>query len=71
MVLKYDADIDDAHLSNLLKQASIKTENTLMDLSDSIWQYCPETGRSTGAYILFYQGGTIDHGTYLLGPVSQ
>ena len=31
----------------------------------------PDTGRSTGAYIIFYQGGPIDHGTHVLGPVEQ
>ena len=42
-----------------------------MDFSDSSWQYFPDTVRSTGAYIIFYQGGPIDHGTYVPGPVSQ
>ena len=28
-----------------------------MAFSDSVWQDCPDTGRSTGAYIIFYQGG--------------
>ena len=27
--------------------------------------------RSTGAYIIFYQGGPIDHGTHIPVPVSQ
>ena len=60
-----------APLSDLLIQASIKTENTLMDFSDSSWQDCPDTGRSTGSYIIFYQGVTIDHGIHIPGPVSQ
>ena len=42
-----------------------------MDFSDYIWKYCPDTGRSTGAYIIFYQGGTIDHGTYVPVPVAK
>ena len=42
-----------------------------MDFSDSSWQYFPDTGRSTGAYIIFYQGGTIDHGMHVTGPVYQ
>ena len=42
-----------------------------MAFSDSSWQDCPDTGRSTGAYIIFYQGGPIDHGTYVTGPVAQ
>ena len=42
-----------------------------MDFSDSSWKYCPDTGRSTGAYIIFYQDGPIDHGTHVPGPVSK
>ena len=42
-----------------------------MDFSDSNWQDCPDTGRSTGAYIIFYQGEPIDHGTHVPGPVAQ
>ena len=29
------------------------------------------TGRSTGGYIIFYQGGTIDHGANVQGPYAQ
>ena len=67
----YYADMKDEPLSDLLRQANIKTENQLMAFSDSSWQYCPHSGRSTGAYIIFYQGGPIDHGTHVPGPVSQ
>ena len=42
-----------------------------MVLSDSICQYCPDTGIITGSYIVFYQGGPLDHCTYVPGPVSQ
>ena len=42
-----------------------------MDFSGSGWQDCPDTGRSTGAYIIFYQGGPIDHGTHVPEPVAQ
>ena len=33
--LNYCADMKDAHLSDLLRLASIKTDNQLMDFSDS------------------------------------
>ena len=69
--LKSYADLNDAPVTDLLRQANIKTKNHLMDFSDSSWQYCPYTGRSTGAYIIFYQGGTIDHGAHVPGPVAQ
>ena len=42
-----------------------------MDFSVSSWQDFPDIGRSTGAYIIFYQGGTIDHCTNVTGPVAQ
>ena len=71
LCLKYHADMNDAPVSDLLRQASIKTENHLMDFSNSSWKYCPETGRSTGAYIIFYQGGTIEHVTHVTGPFAQ
>ena len=41
-----------------------------MAFSDSSSQYFPDTGRSTGAYIIFYQGGPIDHGTQVSGPAA-
>ena len=42
-----------------------------MAFSDSSWQDCPDTGRSSEAYIIFYQGGPIDHGTHVTVPVAQ
>ena len=69
--LKYYADLNDAPVTDLLRQANIKTKNHLMAFSDSSWQYFPDTGRSTGAYIIFYQGGPIGHGTHVPGPVDK
>ena len=60
-----------APLSDLFRQANIKTENQLMDFSDSSWKYCIDAGRGTGAYFIFYQGGPIDHGTHIPVPVFQ
>ena len=71
MGLKNHADLNDAPVTDLLRQAKIKTKNHLMDFSDSIWKDFPDTGRSTGAYIIFYQGGPIDHGTHVPVPVAQ
>ena len=69
--MKYYTNIDDVTISDLLRQASIKTENKLMAFFDYSWQDCPETGRSKGAYIIFYQGVPIDHITHVPVPVSQ
>ena len=37
LVLKYYADINDAPVTDLLRQSSINTENHLMGFSNSIW----------------------------------
>ena len=71
MGLKYYAGLNDAPVTDISRQANIKTKNHLMVFSDSSWQDFPDTGRSTGVYIIFYQGGPIDHGTHVPGPVAQ
>ena len=71
MGLKSYADLNDASVTDLLRKSNIKTKNRLMAFSDSSWQDCPDDGISTGAYIIFYQGGPIDHGTHVTGPVAQ
>ena len=58
-------------VTDLLRQANIKTKNQLMDFSNSILQDCPDSRRITGGYNIFYQGGKIDHGTHVPGPVDQ
>ena len=69
--LKYYADLNDSPVADLLRQSNIKTKNHLMDFSDASWQDCPDTGRITGAYIIFYQGGPIDHVTHVPVPVAK
>ena len=69
--MKYYVDMKDASVTELLRQTSIKIENHLMAFYESSWQDFPGTGRSTGLYIIFYQGGPIDHVTHVPGPVSQ
>ena len=59
MGLEYYAYINDAPVSDLLRQVSIKTDNHLMDFSDSSWQDFPDTGRSTGEYIIFINVGQL------------
>ena len=71
LVLKYYADLNDAPVTDILRKASIKIKNHLLDFSYSSWQEVPDTVISTESYMIFYQGGPIDHGTYVPGPVAQ
>ena len=61
----------DAPLYDVLRQANIETKNQLISFYSSSWKVCPDTGRSIGAYIIFYQVGTIDHDTHVPVPVAQ
>ena len=63
--------MNDAPLSDLLRQARIKTDNQFMTFFDSSWKDCTDTDRSSGAYIIFDQGGPIEYVTHVPGPVYQ
>ena len=69
--LNYHDDMNDSPLYDLLIQTIIKNENQLMAFYDSSWQDCPDTERITWEYIIFYQGGSIDHDTHFIGPFDQ
>ena len=66
----YD-DMNDTPVSDLLRQASINTENQLMAFYESSRKDCPGTIRSTGTNIILYQGVPIDHSTNIPRPVDQ
>ena len=71
LVLNYYADMNDAPVSYLLRQASNKNENQFMALSDYSQKDCPYTGISTVSYMIFNQCGKIDNDTHVSGPVDQ
>ena len=43
----------------------------LVGFSDSSWQDCPDTGRSTGGYLIFYNGNLIDAHTSMPVPIAM
>ena len=43
----------------------------MVDFSEYSWQDFLDTDIITGAYIIFYQGEKIDHGTHVPGPFYQ
>ena len=71
MGLKYYANMNDSSVTDLLRQAIIKTENHLMDFSDYSLQYFLDTGIIIGGCIIFYQGSPIDHRTHVPVPVDK
>ena len=69
--LRYYAKIEDAPINGLLRQYIINTDNQLMVFYGSIWNGCTDIDRSTGVYIVLYQGGLINNCTHVPGSADQ
>ena len=69
--LRYYTKIEDAPISDLLRKAIINNDKQLMMFHDYSYQECKYTGRSTGSYIVFYQGGPIGNFKHVPGTVAQ
>ena len=55
----------------ILKENNIEiNEDTTITFSDSAWNDCIDTGRSTGGNISILQGGPVDHSSHLPIPVA-
>ena len=39
--------------------------------TDSSWQDCPDTGRSTGSYQIYQQGGIVEAASFVPNPVAM
>jgi hypothetical protein len=55
----------------MLKLNNIVPTRNLFTFSDSSWDDDHDTSRSTGGYIIFYQGGAVDHSSNMPGPIAM
>ena len=69
--LKYYRKIEDSAVHELLCQNDITDKHNMFGMCDSSWQDCVDTGRSTGSYMIFYQGGLVDFSTFVPVPVAM
>jgi hypothetical protein len=56
---------------NILQPLNLDKTPWLHVFSDVSLQDCPDTGRSTCGFVIFYQGGVVDSGNAVPEPVSQ
>jgi hypothetical protein len=68
--LKYYFNFEDSPLHDILHHHKIDCRRFLATFSDSSWQDCPDTGRSTACYTVTYMGGVIDHTTHMPAIVA-
>ena len=55
----------------MLKENKITPSRKLFTLTDSSWDDDFDTSRSTRGYIIFYQGGVVDHSSSMPIPVAM
>ena len=63
--------VEDSPVYDLLTSAREKNIPCLFRMHDSSWQDCPDTGQSTGSYVIFGQEGPVDYSTYIPSPVAM
>ena len=67
----YYSDVSRSPVHQLLKEhTDAKPDASIVMFTDSFWQDCPDTGRSTGGYLLYHQGGLVDGGSFVPNPVA-
>jgi len=67
--IKFYANIEDSPVYKLCKENKVEM-SSIMGFSDSSWQDCPDTGRSTSGYKIFVQGGMVDANSTMPVPVA-
>ena len=72
MQLKFFSNYKESPIFKTLLDNNIKIdEETIVTFTDSSWNDCINTGRSTGGNCTIVQGGPVDHSSHLPIPVAM
>ena len=55
----------------MLKSNNITPTRKMFNFSDSSWDDDHDTSRSTGGYLIFYEGRVIDHSSNMPTPIAM
>ena len=70
--LKFYSNMKESPTYKMFKKNNITpNKDTIITFSDSSWNDCVNTGRSTGGNISIMQGGPVDHSSHLPVPVAM
>ena len=70
--LKFYSNFKDSPVYKILIENKIQIdEDTVLTFTDSSWNDCIDTGRSTGGNCSIMQGGPVDHSSHLPIPVAM
>jgi hypothetical protein len=68
--IRFYHNVSKSPVHELLQEQKIET-NEIVAFSDASWQDCPDTGRSTIGYLIFYQGGIVAAASTVPRPVAM
>jgi hypothetical protein len=68
--IKFYSNFMEAPLLKSLSSQNIEQHHPFFCFSDSSWNDDPDTGRSTGCFIITYMGGVVDHSSNMPNPVA-
>ena len=70
--LKFYSNLKESPVYKILEENKIKIDDdTVVTFTDSSWNDCIDTGRSTGGNCSIMQGGPVDHSSHLPIPVAM
>ena len=70
--LKFHHDLKKTQLYSVLRENNIKvSQDSIITFTDSSWNDCIDTGRSTGGNITMIQAGAVDYTSHLPVPVAM
>ena len=67
---KYYSNLKQSPIHDLLTRHET-FQSELVVFTDASWQDCPDTGRSTTGYLIFYRGGVIEANSMLQIPIAM
>jgi len=68
--IKYYHNEKNSPLGEMLARNNILTEEEIITFSDSSWQDCKDTARSTGSFATTCQAGLIDYSSFVPDPIA-
>lgn len=68
--ITFYSDVNEAPVARLLFDNAIDPTRSPVTFTDSSWQDCVDTGRSTACYHIFVQGGVVDSASHTPDPVA-
>lgn len=68
---KFYSNLKESPIHDILTETSTSNPSEIVVFTDASWQDCPDTGRSTSGYLIFYRGGVIEANSMMSVPIAM